>query len=83
MLKILRTYGIPDSSVNCIGTLHENTKARVLTENFEIIAGDLAPYIFIIVIDYVMRMTIDDYGDRVGFTDDLALHSKLKVHKRC
>ena len=43
------------------------------TEAFEILAGvlqgdTLAPYLFIIVLDYVMRMAIGEDKDMLGFT---------------
>ena len=74
MLKILTGYGIPKE---CIGSLYEGTRGRdfipyVETEYFDLLAGvlqgdTLAPYIFVIMIDYIMRRTIDEEGDRLGF----------------
>ena len=78
MLKILKAYGIPDELVNAIGKLYENTRARVLspdgeTDEFEIVAGvlqgdTLAPYLFTIVLDYVMRQALEKNGNNPGFT---------------
>ena len=78
MLRILLAYGIPDTIVQAINTMYSNTQAVVLspdgeTDAFEILAGvlqgdTLAPYLFIIVLDYVMRMAIADEGDNLGFT---------------
>ena len=77
MMKILRAYGIPDELVNAISKLYEGTRARVLspdgeTDYFEILAGvlqgdTLAPYLFVIVIDFIMRKTIGDDSERLGF----------------
>ena len=78
MLKILTAYGIPNTIVEAINTMYSSTKAVVLspdgeTEAFEILAGvlqgdTLAPYLFIIVLDYVMRMAIREDKDMLGFT---------------
>lgn len=78
MMKILRAYGIPEQLVNAISTLYEDTRAKVLspdgeTDYFEILAGvlqgdTLAPYLFAIVIDYVMRRAIGDRAHELGFT---------------
>ena len=68
MMQILKAYGIPNELVNAIQKLYEGTRAKVLspdgeTEYFKILdvlQGDtLAPYLFTIVIDYIMRMAID------------------------
>ena len=65
MLKILKAYGIPNELVNTIDILYKDTRAKVIspdgeTDLFDIVAGvlqgdTLAPYLFIIVLDYVMR----------------------------
>lgn len=80
MLQILRAYDIPEKLVNAIGLMYQNTKARVLTpdgetELFEILAGvlqgdTLAPYIFAIVLDYVMRKAIGGREEELGFKLD-------------
>ncbi len=77
MLDILTAYGIPTKIVQAIGKLYEGTEAMVRTpdgntEFFKIVAGvlqgvTLAPYIFIIVLDYVLRISLDDCQD-LGFT---------------
>ena len=69
-MKILRAYGIPKEIFDLIEKLHTDTKARVftpegLTELFDIMAGvlqgaTLAPYLFIIVVDYCMKLTLDN-----------------------
>ena len=78
MMKILRAYGIPEQLVNAISKLYEETQAKVLspdgeTDYFEILAGvlqgdTLAPYLFAIVIDYVMKRAIGDKAHELGFT---------------
>ena len=65
MEQILLAYGIPKETVAAITILYRNTKIKVRspdgdTEYFDIIAGDtLAPYLFIICLDYVLRTSID------------------------
>ena len=77
LMKILRAYGIPDAIVDLIQWLYTNTKAQVLTADgltaiFEIVAGvlqgdTLAPYLFIIVLDYVLRIALSRHPE-IGFT---------------
>ena len=65
MEQILLAYGIPKETVAAITILYRNTKVKVRspdgdTEYFDIVAGDtLAPYLFIICLDYVLRTSID------------------------
>ena len=78
MLQILRAYSIPEQLVIAIGKLYENFKARVIspdgeTELFEILAGvlqgdTLAPYLFIIILDYAMREALKGREEELGFT---------------
>ena len=68
MFKIPHLYGIPQEIVNTIKVLYTDTKARVLTSDgetdpFDIVSGilqgdALAPFLFIIVLDYVLRITV-------------------------
>ena len=77
MLAILKTYGIPEELVTAISIMYEDTTAKVITpdgetETFNILAGvfqgdTLAPYIFVIVIDYVMRTALPGREDKLGF----------------
>ena len=65
MFNILRHYGIPMKMVNAIQTIYNNSRSAVLvdgqlTEEFDVTTGvlqgdTLAPFLFIIVIDYVMK----------------------------
>ena len=69
MEQILLAYGLPKETVAAITILYRNTKVKERspdgdTEYFEIVAevlqGDtLAPYLFIICLDYVLRTSID------------------------
>ena len=69
MEQILQAYGIPKETVAAIMILYKNTKVKVRspdgdTDFFEIVAGvlqgdSLAPYLFIICLDYVLRTSID------------------------
>ena len=78
MIRILRAYGIPDIIVQGINVMYSNTQAVVLspdgeTDPFQIHAGvlqgdTLAPYLFIIILDYVMRKALGEDKDDLGFT---------------
>ena len=67
--QILLAYGLPKETVAAITIPYRNTKVKVRspdgdTEYFDIIAGvlqgdTLAPYLFIICLDYVLRTSID------------------------
>ena len=69
MEQILLAYGKPKETVAAITILYRNTKVKVRspdgdTEYFDIVAGvlqgdTLAPYLFIICLDYVLRTSID------------------------
>ena len=76
LMKILLAYGIPQSIVSLIEAMYKDTMARVITEDglteaFLILAGvmqgdTLAPYLFVIAIDYVMTTALR--GKDLGFT---------------
>ena len=69
MEQILQAYGQPKETVAAITILYRNTKVKVCspdgdTEYFDIVAGvqqgdTLAPYLFIICLDYMLRTSID------------------------
>ena len=62
MEQILRAYGILKENVAAIMILYRNIKVRSPggdTDYFDIVAGELAPYLFIICLDYVLRTSID------------------------
>ena len=76
MEQILPAYGIPKETVAAIMILFWNTKVKVHsphgdTDYFDIVAGvlpgdTLAPYLFIICLDYVLRTLIDKIKEK-GF----------------
>ena len=78
MLKILKAYGIPPQIIQAISKLYEGTRARVVspdgeTDYFDVLAGvlqgdTLAPYLFAIVVDYLMRKAISGMEEELGFT---------------
>ena len=67
--QILQAFGLPKETVAAITILCKNTKVKVRspdgdTEYFDIVAGVLqgdtiAPYLFIICLDYMLRTSID------------------------
>ena len=69
MEQILLAYGLPKETVAAITILYRNTKVKIRspdgdTEYFDIVAGVLqgdmlAPYLFIICLDYMLRTLID------------------------
>ena len=68
MGPILLTYGLSKETIADIMMLYRNTKVK---DYFDIIAGvqqggTLAPYLFIICLDYVLRTSIDIIKDN-GF----------------
>ena len=74
IFDILLLYGIPEPIVEAIKSLYNNTEATVITpdgetEFFEITAGVLqgdilAPFIFMIVLDFRLRLSLDNLNDR-------------------
>ena len=73
MFKILQLYGIPGEIIDAIKILYTDTSATILspdgeTSPFDICAGilqgdTLAPFLFIIVVDYVLRVSVDKIND--------------------
>ena len=76
MELILLAYDLPKETVAAIMMLYRNTKVKVRspdgdTDYFDIVAGilqgdTLAPYLFIICLDYVLRTSIHKIKDN-GF----------------
>ena len=72
MFAILRHYGIPDKIVSAIRALYDQSTCQVylrgqVSEPFAITTGVLqgdvlAPFLFIIVIDYVSKRSAGDFG---------------------
>jgi hypothetical protein len=83
MWKILRSYGIPEKLVNAIKCIYTNSKSRVrintdLSEEFSVTTGvlqgdTLAPFLFIIVLDYVMRGIPTGFGFKTHSQPDVVL----------
>ena len=60
MLSILKAYGIPEELVEAIAIMFSNLAG--------VLGGDtLSPYIFIIVIGYIMRKALMGREDKLGF----------------
>ena len=69
MEQILLVYGLPKETVAAIMILYKNTKVKLRsqdgdTDYFDIVTGVLrgdtiAPYLFIISLDYMLRTSID------------------------
>ena len=78
MFKILAAYGIPQSIVDAIAIIYDNVRAKVLSPDGEtdwfnlfvgVLQGDtLAPYLFIVVLDYVMRQATEGKEEELGLT---------------
>ena len=76
MEQILLAYGLPEETVAAITIVCRNTKVKVRspegdTEYLDIVAGvlqrdTLAPYLFIICLDYVLRTSINNIREN-GF----------------
>ena len=76
MEQILLAYGLPEETVAAIMILYRNTKVKVRspdgdTDYFDIVAGvlqgdTLAPYLFILCLDYVLRTSINNIREN-GF----------------
>ena len=75
MFSVLRHYGIPDKLVKAIGVLYNNSKSAVMvdgniSEPFQVTTGVLqgdvlAPFLFIILIDYMLQMATKDTNSGV------------------
>ena len=77
MEQILIAYGLPKETATAIMMIYRNTKVKVRsqdedTDNFDIVVGvlpgdTLAPYMFIICLEYKLRTSIDIIKEN-GFT---------------
>jgi len=105
--KILMHYGIPSKMVNIIRSLYNNNLIQVindmdLSEPFKVRTGVrqgclLSPMIFSLVIDWVMKTTLDtprgiqwtlqskledlDYADDIGLLSHTCAHMQQKTEK--
>jgi hypothetical protein len=78
MMKILKAYGIPPNLLCAIDNMYTNTRAKVVTpdgetQEFDITAGvlqgdTLAPFLFVIVLDYALRQATSGMEVELGFT---------------
>ena len=78
MFNILKAYGIPHHLVEAIRLSYSNLRAKIRspdgeTDYFKIHAGvmqgdTLAPFLFIIVLDFAMRKAILGKEQELGFT---------------
>ena len=74
MEQILLVYGLPKETIAAIMMLYRNTKVKVRSldgdmDYFDIVAGvlqgdTLAPYLFIICLDYILRTSIDKIKEK-------------------
>ena len=88
MEQILLAYGIPKETVAAMTILYRNTKVKVRspdgdTEYFDVVAGvlqgdTLAPYLFIICLDYVLRTSID----KIRVTASSWQRKEAEVHRK-
>ena len=77
-MKILRAYGIPAKIVQQISDMSSNTSAKVISPDGEtdtfnnqagVLQGDtLAPYLFVIALDYAFRKAISGREEELGLT---------------
>ena len=75
MFAVLRHYGLPEPLVNATGALYNNSKSAVMVEGnvsdpFEVstgvLQGDvLAPFLFIILVDYLLKKATSDLDSGV------------------
>ena len=87
MLDILGAYGVNSKIVKAIGIMYKNTEAMVRSPDgdttfFEIMAGviqgdTLAPYLFIICLDYALRI-LAERNNNLGFTIKKNLQRKSR-----
>ena len=78
MFQILKAYGIPAQILGAIQSTYNTLRAKVVspdgdTDYFKIMAGvmqgdTLAPFLFVIVLDYALRSAIDGKESELGFT---------------
>ena len=77
LIEILHAYGVPDKLVQAIGASYARTRAKVCspdgeTDYFDISAGvlqgdTLAPFLFIVALDYALRCAVDGREEELGF----------------
>jgi hypothetical protein len=90
MFDILRHYGVPMKMVKAIQAIYNNSRSAVLvdgyiTQEFDITTGvlqgdTLAPFLFIIVIDYVMKNAETEHTNEQGEHGFVAHRRQSKRH---
>ena len=89
MLHILHNYGIPEDTVKAIAIMYDNPTIFVQTTDGPtrefhtttgILQGDtLAPYLFVIVVDYILRQSVDTLNSKgIDITPNKTLRDKNK-----
>ncbi len=93
--NIVRSYGVPEKYINIFKSLYRKSSCCVKTKNgntimFDILTGVrqcfiLSPFLFLLVIDFIMKRAIKDSALGIGwnrdrladlyFADDIALFS--------
>ena len=78
MFQILRAYSFPENIMQAVIAMYTDVKAKVVspdgdTDFFKITAGvlqgdTLAPYLFVIVLDFALRRAIEGREEELGFT---------------
>ena len=78
LMEILRAYGVPEKIVSAIAATYAQTWAKIRTpdgdsESFQILGGvlqgdTLAPFLFIVALDYALRCAIGGREEELGFT---------------
>ena len=78
LFEILRAYGIPPNLLKAFKLIYNNLRARIKTtegdtDYFRMFAGimqgdTLAPYLFVIVLDYSMAKAISGRENELGLT---------------
>lgn len=82
-MHILHNYSIPKQIVNAISIMYNNPTCFVQshdgpTNEFPTTAGilqgdTLAPFLFFIVVDYILRKSLDKISDKGFMQGDLAI----------
>ena len=77
-MKILKAYGVPSNLLRAIEMMYADSRAKVVTpdgnsEEFNILAGvlqgdTLAPFLFVIVLDFALRKAISGREQELGLT---------------
>ena len=101
--QILRSYGIPETFVRIIRNWYDNSESAVIYEGgisdwFKVTTGvkqgcAMSGFIFIIVLDWVMRRTVEEERNGIRwdfntaledliFADNIALISSTWFHKQ-